>query len=224
MRGRLVFLGLLSIVVSFATSQVEASRYLVPDREEAELHEGTNAMPEGPLVLAPLSFLRFCLRRPAECAQTEEASAPVSAPAPLVELARVNRAVNRAIRPRHKALVNGLGDWAIAPAAGDCNDFAVTKRHELLKRGWAMNSLLLSAVETAWGEAHLVLVVRTDEDDLVLDNLTGEIRPWRETGYRWIKRQSATDPSRWVSLDDTAERVTMASVDQIGFWRLRRGS
>lgn len=224
MRGRLVSLGLLSVVVSLANSQVEASRYLVPDREEAELHEGTNAMPEGPLVLAPLSFLRFCMRRPTECAQNVEASTPVSAHAPLTELASVNRAVNRAIRPRHKALVNGLGDWTIAPVAGDCNDFAVTKRHELLKRGWAMNSLLLAAVETAWGENHLVLVVRTDDDDFVLDNLTGQIKPWRETGYRWVKRQSASDPSRWVSLDDTAERVTMASLNQIGFWRLRRGS
>lgn len=224
MRGRLVSLGLLSIAASLATSQIQASPYIVSDRDQAELREGTGAIPEGPLVLAPLSFVRFCMRRPAECAQTEKAAAPVSATPPLVELGKVNRAVNRAIRPRRKGLVNGLGDWAIAPAAGDCNDFAVTKRHELLKRGWAMSSLLLSAVETAWGEAHLVLVVRTEEDDLVLDNLTSEIRPWRETGYRWVKRQSAADPASWVSLDDAAERITLASADQFDFWRLRRGT
>ncbi len=224
MRCRLVSLGLMSIAASLATSQIQASPYAVSPLHQAEFRDGTSAMPEGEVVLAPLSFVRFCLRRPAECARTEQAEASTPPMSPLMELASVNRAVNRAIRPRHKALVNGLGDWTIAPAAGDCNDFAVTKRHELLKRGWAMSSLLLSVVETAWGEGHLVLIVRTDEDDLVLDNLTAEIRPWRETHYRWIKRQSATDPTNWVSLDDRVTRVTVASADQIGFWRLRRGS
>lgn len=224
MRGRLISLGLLAIAASLAASRIEASPYSVFGSRQAEFGEGTSAMPEGEIVLAPLSFVRFCLRRPAECAASGETGAPATSSPPLAELRHVNRAVNRAIRPRHKVPVNGLGDWTIAPASGDCNDFAVTKRHELLKRGWAMSSLLLSAVETAWGEAHLVLVVRTDEEDLVLDNLTGEIRPWRETGYRWVKRQSATDPARWVSLDDTAERVTVASADQMDYWRLRRGS
>ncbi len=224
MRGRLVLLGLLSAAASFATSQIQASPYFLPDRDQAGSAEGMSAMPEGQLVLAPLSFVRFCLKRPAECAQTDETGAPASFSQPLVELENVNRAVNRAIRPRHKALVGGLGNWTISPVAGDCNDFAVTKRHELLERGWPMSHLLLSAVETAWGEAHLVLVVRTHEGDLVLDNLTAEIRPWRETGYLWVKRQSASDPARWVSLDDTGDRIKVASVDQIGFWRLRRGT
>lgn len=223
MRGPLVSLGLLSIAASIAASPIRASPGFVPDRDQGEFREGTGAMPDGPLVLAPLSFVRFCLRRPAECAETG-AGALASPSPPLVELGQVNRAVNRAIRPRRKVLVGGLGEWTIAPAAGDCNDFAVTKRHELLKRGWPMSSLLLSVVETAWGEAHLVLVVRAGEDELVLDNLTAEIRPRRKTGYLWVKRQSATDPARWVSLDDAAERITVASADEIGRWRLRRGS
>ena len=45
----------------------------------------------------------------------------------------------------------------------------------------AMNrsrALLLSEVATSWGEHHLILVVRTSAGDLVLDNLTSQIRPW----------------------------------------------
>jgi len=41
-----------------------------------------------------------------------------------------------------------------------------------------------------------------------VDSLTPKIRPWSDTSYSWIERQSAQDPLRWVSLaanrdDDT---------------------
>ena len=75
--------------------------------------------------------------------------------------------------------------WLINPSHGDCNDYAVSKRSELLARGWPTRALLLSEVVTAWGEHHLVLVVRSSAGDLVLDNLTTQIRPWsREPSYR----------------------------------------
>jgi hypothetical protein len=34
----------------------------------------------------------------------------------------------------------------IAPKAGDCNDYAVTKRHQFLTRGWTARALLLAEV------------------------------------------------------------------------------
>jgi predicted transglutaminase-like cysteine proteinase len=41
-----------------------------------------------------------------------------------------------------------------------------------------------------WGEHHLVLVVQTSAGDLVLDNMTTEIRPWARAPYQWVRIQT----------------------------------
>ena len=64
----------------------------------------------------------------------------------------------------------------MAPRERDCNDYAVTKRHKLLALGWPSSSLLLAKVVVPSGEHHLILVVRTSEEDLVLDNLNWNVR------------------------------------------------
>lgn len=100
--------------------------------------------------------------------------------------------------------------WLVAPRYGDCNDYAVTKRHELLAHGWPSHSLLLAEVEVAWGEHHLVLVVRTREDDLVLDNLKSDVRPVSQITYRWVRAQQMENPKFWSTINVTrADRVAM---------------
>lgn len=183
------------LVVGAAAAQpVSAPWYDAPTAPDAAIERT-----ETRSTLAPLSFVRFCMRRPAECEARNGGRDPDESD--LADLRRVNASVNAAIRPRRKQPVNGVGDWALAPAAGDCNDYAVTKRHELLRRGWSSGDLLLSVVETSWGEGHLVLSVRVGDDFVVLDNLTQSIVSWRETDYRWLKRQSSAHPQRWVSLE-----------------------
>ena len=34
----------------------------------------------------------------------------------------------------------------------------------------------------------------------VLDNLGDDVKGWKQTGYRFVKRQSQGDPNTWVSL------------------------
>jgi len=80
--------------------------------------------------------------------------------------------------------------WLINPTSGDCNDYAVSNRFELRKRSWPARALLLPEVATDWGEHHLILVVRTLGGDLVLDNLTPQIRPWTPARYRWVRMQT----------------------------------
>lgn len=46
----------------------------------------------------------------------------------------------------------------------------------------------------------MVVTVRTDQGDLVLDNLRSEIVAWRRTGYQFIMRQSGDNPQLWVAL------------------------
>ena len=82
-------------------------------------------------------------------------------PARMQELVEVNHKVNRSIRPERNTQGFAGEKWIVAPAAGDCNDYAVTRQHELLARGWPSRTLMLAEVVTHWGEHHLILVVLT---------------------------------------------------------------
>jgi predicted transglutaminase-like cysteine proteinase len=149
--------------------------------------------------LAPFQHVRFCLRYPSDCKSNPAEDERIELNAETSDLLkRVNRSVNISIIPTLKSYGSNLGDgWTIAPNMGDCNDYAVTKRHQLLANGLPSKALRLSVVKTASGIGHLVLVVATTNGDVVMDNLTIAIRPWRTTDYQWIKIQSASNPLFW---------------------------
>jgi len=124
---------------------------------------------------------------------------------------RVNRGVNAAISPVRKAYGAELADgWTIAPQMGDCNDYAVTKRHELLESGLPSRALRLSVVKTASGIGHLILVVATTKGDMVLDNLNASIVSWQSTDYHWIKIQSASDARFWFDVKGPAVSASLS--------------
>jgi predicted transglutaminase-like cysteine proteinase len=156
----------------------------------------------GSPTLAPFQHVRFCLRYPSDCKSEASESERIELNAGALELLnRVNHGVNAAIIPRSKAYGSNLEDgWAIAPEVGDCNDYAVTKRHELLENGLPSKALRLSVVKTTSGVGHLVLVIITTKGDVVMDNLTEMIRPWQSTGYQWLKIQSAADSKFWYEV------------------------
>ena len=160
--------------------------------------------------LAPFQHVRFCLRYPSDCRSDSTENERIDLTADDSELLnRVNRSVNSAIAPMPKSYGADLRDgWTIAPTAGDCNDYAVTKRHELLQSGLPAKALRLSVVTTASGIGHLVLVVATTKGDFVLDNLTEEIRPWQSTDYHWLKIQSAADAKFWYAVRAPAPAVS----------------
>jgi predicted transglutaminase-like cysteine proteinase len=76
--------------------------------------------------------------------------------------------------------------------------------------GVPAKALRLAVVKTPSGIGHLVLVVATSKGDVVLDNLTGAILPWQQTGYQWLKIQSASDARFWYSVKAPA----LAHADQ----------
>jgi predicted transglutaminase-like cysteine proteinase len=155
-------------------------------------------MREGGYALAPFSFVKFCLDYPGDCPKSAGPGRIRLTSDRMAELASVNREVNNAIRPTRDT--SALRYWKLNVSAGDCNSFAVEKRHELIGRGWPAAALALTVAKTSWGEGHLVVTVRTDQGDLVLDNLRSTIVPWQKTGYDWIMRQSERNPQYWVDL------------------------
>src|ERR1039458_4929452 len=148
---------------------------------------------EGSPALAPFQHVRFCLRNPSDCRSNSSAEQRIlMTPEVMATMKAINRATNAAIRPIVKTHGANLADgWEIAPSTGDCNDYAVTKRHLLLEKGLPTSALRLSVTRTNLGQGHLVLVVSTTKGDLILDNLNPEIHPWISTDYRWLKIQSA---------------------------------
>src|SRR5262245_31165554 len=162
--------------------------------------------------LPPMAHTRFCLQYPEDCqVRTSIGNGDMSITEERwADLSTVNRKVNRAIAPQRNLGGVMTEEWLIAPRAGDCNDYAVTKRHELLARGWPSHVLILSEVVTASGEHHLVLVVRAKEADLVLDNLANDIRPIGLTRYRWVRAQSPNNPKFWSTI-----RITARSIDGV---------
>lgn len=157
----------------------------------------------GNFTLPPMAYTQFCLRYKDQC-KTEHIvfrGGPVRLTEQRWEdLKEVNRSVNSAItaEPNTEGLAGEK--WLIDPSRGDCNDYAVSKRSQLLARGWPARALLLSEVVTSWGEHHLILVVRTSAGDLLLDNLTPQIRPWTRAPYRWVRMQTPKNPNFWASL------------------------
>src|SRR4051794_33867375 len=136
-------------------------------------NSGQDATPPTPIVassptLAPFQHVRFCLHYPSECTSELREPDRIEMNAGINDLlTRVNHGVNTAINPTVKNYGSDLrNSWAIAPASGDCNDYAVTKRHDLIAGGLPARALRLSVVATAFGMGHLVLVVATTSGDL----------------------------------------------------------
>jgi predicted transglutaminase-like cysteine proteinase len=166
--------------------------------------------------LAPFAHTRFCSKYADECRPDRMMFRPnrIAMNADrLRELTRVNTQVNRDIRPTRVNETIAGEQWLISPKSGDCNDYAVTKRHELLAKGWPSRGLLLAEVITTWGEHHLVLVVRTRNGDMVADNLNANLRVWNKTAYQWVRVQSPANPKYWSTIKaPAADVVTMASM------------
>ena len=91
----------------------------------------------------PYGFIRFCEEMPGECAGHASDDARLDAtPERLSELDEVNRGVNQAIEPATDMEVYGVSEyWTIPTNRGDCEDFALLKRKDLIERGWPARSL-----------------------------------------------------------------------------------
>lgn len=148
--------------------------------------------------LAPFAFIRFCRDNQSDCQAGDGPSLVEVGQAQRRELALINASVNRAIKPTYDAADDD--EWAADVTSGDCEDYALTKRRQLVARGWPSRSLRIAVGKTPQGEGHAVLVVKTSQGDLVLDNRTNSVRPYNQTDLRWEKIQSQDNPRLWLEI------------------------
>jgi predicted transglutaminase-like cysteine proteinase len=151
----------------------------------------------------PYGWIDFCNRYAPECDGPAMQAADVElSPKAWADLGRVNQQVNGAVEA-----ITDMDHWGVidrwdypTDGKGDCEDYALFKRKLLIEAGFPRQALLMTVVRDHQGEGHAVLTVKTSRGDFVLDNLTDKIKPWTETGYKFVKRQSQEDPNTWVDI------------------------
>ena len=114
----------------------------------------------------------------------------------------INKKVNRQVHSiSDQAQYKNPEVWALPTnRGGDCEDFALLKKRELIGLGIDPSHLLLATVHDRRQGAHAVLIVRSGQGDLVLDNLTNRIRTWQDTQYTFLRMQNPATPTKWVAV------------------------
>jgi len=163
---------------------------------------------------APSGYVAFCNRNPQECIADRRQPDRISlTPETWAKLKKVNGMVNAAVSPEADQEHYGVADFWTVPVdgAGDCEDYVLAKRKMLVLLGLPEAALRITVVLDKGIVRHAVLTVITDKGDYVLDNQNMNILLWSETGYRFVKRQSQSDPNVWVSLGSQHPTVATAT-------------
>jgi len=221
---RQIMLALLSGTVALAGVD---SRAAAPDGETVVAKSSERAravsavMSIRGLTSAPPGYRAFCRRHPRECdrpsghVRASDENRRISLTAERwIMLMAVNSYINDTITPKTDLEQYGVEEhWTLPEAAGDCEDYVLLKRRELIKRGWPRSALLITVVLDEKNSGHAVLTVRTAQGDFVLDNKHSRVRLWRDVPYTFIKRQSYRSPSLWMALTPRQARGSVAAAE-----------
>lgn len=145
----------------------------------------------------------FCTERPEECRVDRSEPERIELTRSIWALIlRTNDAVNgRLVAKTDQEHWGVLDRWSLPEDGyGDCEDYQLQKRHDLVAAGVPRRALRMAVVLDEFGEGHAVLVARTDRGDLVLDNKTDVVLAWEDTGYTFVKMES-TDGSDWIQIE-----------------------
>jgi predicted transglutaminase-like cysteine proteinase len=159
----------------------------------------------------PYGNVDFCRRAPEECVADIRWKRIEASKEALAALDRVNRTVNKDVKPMTDMEQYGVEDYWTIPTSGrgDCEDYALLKRQTLMRMGWPASALLMTVVRDENYQGHAVLTVRIGKGDLILDNKTNEVKLWSQAPYHYVMRQSYLNPQLWMSLDSTLARPSI---------------
>ena len=137
----------------------------------------------GDTTRSPIGWVEFCAENAGECrgGATQPRDIVMSQTA-WRDLVRVNKWVNETVKP-----ITDMDHWGVIEK-------------------WSLPT-------DGYGdcEDYVLLTVKSDKGEFVLDNQNESVLAWTDTGYRFVKRQSQSDPNVWVSLGDGRPAVSTAS-------------
>ncbi|WP_371808156.1 transglutaminase-like cysteine peptidase [Ruegeria sp. HKCCD7239] len=184
--GRAIGISALACAAMFGGSNVQAS--------EGSFIRAVAASPP------PSGARQLCRQYSWAC--SSKASLSLSTQQEMQIVHRVNRQVNATTREvTDQSQYRTVERWALPTSrGGDCEDFALLKKRDLIRAGIDPSKLLIATVLDTRRRAHAVLVYRSAGGDLILDNLTNRIKPWSSTRYLFLRMQDPRQPSNWVGV------------------------
>lgn len=188
--------GLVALLFCVAAFTLPAASAGFGKKDQAFAREYAETLP-------PIGFVEFCQRNAEACEPGPSRQRKLAMSQDKWLLVRmVNAFVNGAIAPITDDTLYGTPEyWTIPADAGDCEDIVLLKKKILQQKGLPPEALRITVVLDEQGEGHAVLTLVTTKGDFILDNRRNDIRSWSATNYTMLKRQSATDPRKWVSLE-----------------------
>jgi len=199
----------LSALLFCVSGQAASRRHSRPEHPPQ-----ASAISVGEQTLTPYGWAEFCNRNPVEC--------PANVlPAEDLELTarnwfairRINLLVNAMIQP-----MSDMDHWNVVDrwdipmdGYGDCEDYVLLKRKLLMAEGFPRQALLVTIVKDEAGDGHAILTVKSDRGDFILDNMRDEVKPWSQLPYRFVKRQSQTDPNVWEQIGEPTSAPLIVS-------------
>jgi predicted transglutaminase-like cysteine proteinase len=155
-------------------------------------------------IVTPLyGAVDFCKRHTQECLPGFNRGVIADTGENLAALNAVNLEVNGRIAPANDIDQYGQEELWTYPDSGkgDCEDYALEKRRQLLAKGFPASALLLAVVNDANNTGHAVLVARTEKHDYVLNNLTDKIVTWTNTDFQsWRMIQTPGYAGEWRAI------------------------
>lgn len=176
-----------------------------------------SSMQVGAQTSQPVGHYHFCKQLPEECLSVAATSELPLTKKRWATITDINQRVNRSIEPFTDFEMHGEEEvWSYAGKStswqGDCEEYVLLKRKMLMEAGIPAGNLLITVVRQPNGDGHAVLTVVFAQGDLILDNLEQRILMWNQTGYQFLKRQSAQNAGRWVSIHHDIDPTPVASV------------
>lgn len=178
--------------------------FLVPLNTTVAASASQPWMVTGSYTSQPIGHYEFCQSHPSECAIRSRDTSPARLTTVGWQVLRdTNRKVNAQIKPMTDQEAFGRNEyWTYPVDVGDCEDYVLLKRRDLMESGIRATDLLITVVRKPDGEGHAVLTVRTSDGDMILDNLNDDVKLWSATPYTFLKRQAENDTGRWVTIEN----------------------
>lgn len=118
---------------------------------------------------SPIAYQFFCRDHAIECVKSGPSTVKYDNVIEIVQ--SINHIVNSSIDPK----ADSTDVWTLFPSAGDCEDYALSKRSLLRQKGLPTNSMKIGIYTHETGETHAVLIIKTDKGNIVLDNLKTDV-------------------------------------------------
>lgn len=171
-------------------------------------YAGPASMHTGGRTTQPVGHYEFCQKLPQECSERKPKQAPVELTRKLwATIVNINNSVNTRIKPLTDTEQWGKEEvWSYPDTGlGDCEDYVLEKRRELMSQGVPAGDLLMTVARRPNGDGHAVLTIRTSLGDFILDNLEPRVLSWTDTDNTYLKRQSEQNSGVWVTINEGRE-------------------